>query len=108
MPWKLYRSAVEIDLLYVQDCPNRSLARSRVEHALAQTGMAARVREREVRTSEEAAQLGMRGSPTILIDGTDPFADTATPATLSCRLYRHDAAVSGAPTVEQLISVFSQ
>jgi hypothetical protein len=106
--WKLYRSAVEIDLLYVQDCPNRSLARARVEHALAQTGVAARVREREVRTSEEAAQLGMRGSPTILIDGADPFADDATPATFSCRLYRDEAVVSGAPTVEQLISVLGR
>ena len=99
---------MEIDLLYVQDCPNRILARTRVEHALAQTGMAARVRERAVRTSEEAVQLGMRGSPTILIDGADPFADAATPATFSCRLYRDEAMVSGAPTVEQLISVLSR
>ena len=108
MCWKLYRSAVEIDLLYVQDCPNRSLARTRVEHALAQTGMAARVREREVRTSEEAAELGMRGSPTILIDGVDPFADDATPAAFSCRLYRDGPVVGGIPTLEQLVSVLGQ
>lgn len=99
---------MEIDLLYVQDCPNRSLARSRVEHALAQIGVAARVREREIRTSEEAAELGMRGSPTILIDGADPFADDATPAAFSCRLYRDEAVVGGAPTVEQLVSVLGR
>lgn len=105
MRWKLYRNAVEIDLLYVPDCPNRRIARTHVESALAQTGVAALVREREVRTSEEAARLGMRGSPTILIDGADPFGDPAGSAALSCRLYRHrsDAGFSGAPTVEELI-----
>jgi hypothetical protein len=59
------------------------------------------VREHEVHSSEEAEHLGMRGSPTILIDGRDPFAGTAAPAALSCRLYR--SGQSGVPTVSQLV-----
>lgn len=96
---------MDIDLLYVADCPNRAIARARVEIALGRTQLAAVVREREVRSSEEAARLGMRGSPTVLIDGRDPFAGAADPAALSCRLYRSDLGFRGAPTVEQLVEV---
>jgi hypothetical protein len=94
---------MDIDLLYVADCPNRTIARARVQIALDRTQLAAVVRELEVQSGEEAARLGMRGSPTILIDGNDPFADGADPATLSCRLYRGDPSFGGAPTVEQLV-----
>ena len=43
-------------------------------HALAQTGTAAVVREREVASPEDAARLSMHGSPTVRIDGRDPLA----------------------------------
>lgn len=98
---------MEIDLLYSPECPNRSLARAHVDDALALTGLAALVREQEIRTSEEAARLGMRGSPTILIDGRDPFGAAAGSTALSCRLYHSEAGVTGAPTVEQLIEVLA-
>jgi hypothetical protein len=94
---------MEIDLLYVPDCPNRAAARELIELALARTQLAAVVREQEIHSGEEAERLGMRGSPTILIDGRDPFAGGAGPAAMSCRLYRRDAGVSGVPPVSQLI-----
>ncbi len=94
---------VEIDLLYVSDCPHRSLVRARLDDALTSIGLVALVREQEIRTSEEAARLGMRGSPTILVDGWDPFRATAGSTALACRLYQGDAGYTGAPTVEQLI-----
>ncbi len=50
-----------------------------------------------------AARSGMSGSPTLLIDGIEPFAEPARPAGLSCRLYRDDdGQPAGAPTVRQL------
>jgi hypothetical protein len=94
---------MDIDLLYVPDCPHRSLARDHVDLALARTRRRAVVREREIHSSEEADRLGMRGSPTILIDGQDPFADSDEPAGLSCRRYRSEAGVGGAPSVRQLV-----
>jgi hypothetical protein len=93
---------MEIDLLYVE-CPNRRVARDHLNGALAQTRLAAVIREREIRSGEEATRLGMRGSPTILIDGRDPFVETADATALSCRLYPLDLGLSGAPTVEQLV-----
>jgi hypothetical protein len=45
----------------------------------------------------------MRGSPTMLVDGTDPFAEPGQPASVSCRLYRNsDGHIAGAPSVSQL------
>ncbi|MEY9936759.1 organomercurial lyase [Streptacidiphilus sp. MAP5-3] len=45
----------------------------------------------------------MHGSPTLLVDGRDPFAAPGTAATVSCRLYRSaDGRVDGAPSVEAL------
>lgn len=106
--WKAYRTAVRIELLYVPDCPNRSLAREHIERALSATRLGAVVREHEVRTSEEAARLGMHGSPTILIDGRDPFGAAPNLAGLSCRLYMGPAGVRGAPTVEQLVRALTR
>ncbi|MFF0446266.1 alkylmercury lyase family protein [Streptomyces sp. NPDC004609] len=57
----------------------------------------------EVTDPAEAARLGMTGSPTVLIDGTDPFTTPGTPASVSCRLYRGpDGTVDGAPSVPEL------
>lgn len=82
---------VEVALLYVPDCPNRAAARELIELALARTHQSAVIREQEIHSSEEAERRGLLGSPTILIDGRDPFAAGAGPAAMSCRLYLSDA-----------------
>lgn len=102
MRWNLYGSHVDIEILYVTACPHLDRARSRVREALAAVGVPASVRETEVATTDCAVRLGMCGSPTILIDGRDPFP-TAEAGSLSCRLYRTDHALDGAPSVRQLI-----
>ncbi|HEV3363597.1 MAG TPA: thioredoxin family protein [Acidimicrobiia bacterium] len=85
---------MEIDLLYVPDCPSRILARDALEQAMARTGRTAVVRERVVGSVEEAERLGMWGSPTILINGRDAFPGGHGRAAWSCRL--------DVPTVSQL------
>jgi hypothetical protein len=99
---------MEIDLLYIADCPNRRVARDHLDLALTRTQVAARVHEREVTSEEEATRLGMRGSPTILIDGRDPFADPAAPTGPACRLYQSGQLASGAPTLEQLVEALGR
>lgn len=93
---------MDIELLYVPDCPNRETARRHLDTALAEQGLAADVREREVASPEEADRFGMHGSPTIRVDGRDPFAGPDARPSLSCRLYHGDHGASGAPTVAQL------
>lgn len=99
---------MDIRLLHVRDCPNHAVVRSRLEMALERTRVVAVVHDHEVLSSQEAARLGMRGSPTVLIDGRDPFADGADPAALACRLYRSGAGLSGAPSVEQLVHALTR
>ena len=50
----------------------------------------------------EAERLGFRGSPTILLDGRDPFAATGDPVGLSCRVYRNEEGLEGAPSLARL------
>jgi uncharacterized Zn-binding protein involved in type VI secretion len=98
---------MDIELLYVPDCPNRQTARRHLDAALAQTGTAAVVRERAVASPEDAARLSMHGSPTVRIDGRDPFASEGDRPSLSCRLYRSERGVVGSPTVAQLVAALA-
>lgn len=92
----------EIEILYVPDCPNLDRARSRLHRVLQAVDIASPVRETEVSTSDAAERLGMHGSPTILINGRDPFAGVDDAASVSCRLYDDGGRRDGAPSIEQL------
>lgn len=92
---------MRITVLTVPDCPHAPLARERIDQALG--GRSADVEMVEVADAAQAARLGMTGSPTIFIDGTDPFAVPGATASVSCRLYRGpDGRTEGAPSVAGL------
>ena len=96
---------MDVKLLYFDGCPNWQVADDRLREALAQAGRdVVRVQRQRVTTPEEAEAAVFRGSPTVLIDGRDPFADPDAPVGLSCRVYRTEAGVAGAPTVQQLLA----
>lgn len=98
---------MRIDILYVPDCPNLVAARTRVHEAIRDVGVRARVEEVEILNQDDARRFGMHGSPTILIDGRDPFRSADEPS-LACRLYRTGGAVEGSPTVAELVEVLSR
>lgn len=96
---------MKLQILHVPDCPNTSLLITRLEQSGRPT---AGVELSVVRDEAEAAALGMTGSPTLLVDGVDPFAAPGQSPSMSCRLYLdEDGAVSGAPSVAQLRTVLS-
>ena len=99
---------MELTLLTVQACPNAAVFEERLAAAL--TGYPdAVVRRRQIADEFEAAQAGMHGSPTLLIDGTDPFAAPRQPPSLSCRLYRDNTGrAERAPSVQTLRQVLQQ
>ena len=99
---------MELTLLMVPGCPNAAIFEERLAAALPDYPDAV-VRRREVADEREAAEAGMHGSPTLLIDGVNPFAAPGQVPSLSCRLYRDAAChTKGAPPVDVLRRVLQQ
>lgn len=99
---------MRLQILHMPDCPNTAVLLARLD------GLAAQCRDftvenQEVRDEHDAVRWGMTGSPTLLVDGVDPFAAGGRSPSLSCRLYVDEAgAVSGAPSVAQLSAVLAR
>lgn len=94
---------MQITLRYFDGCPNWRTAQERLRAALADAGAAdAAIALERVETHGEAVRLGFRGSPTVLIDGRDPFADERADVGLACRVYATPEGFQGAPTLDQL------
>ena len=95
---------MEITVQYFDGCPHWELADERVRSALAQLGLGTTDVVRElVNTPEKAAAAGFHGSPTILVNGRDPFAGQSPPVALSCRLFTTPDGLAGSPTIEQFV-----
>jgi hypothetical protein len=100
--------SLELTLLTVPDCPNAAVFEERLAAALAGRSKVV-VRRREIADEREAAEAGMHGSPTLLINGVDPFAAPGQAPGLACRLYRDAAGqVAGAPPVDALRKALEQ
>jgi hypothetical protein len=97
---------VEVTLLYFDGCPNWTV----VDRHLAQLGAefpGVVVTRRVVDTPEEAQRVGFRGSPSVLFDVVDLFADRETPVGFSCRVYQTPAGPAGSPALDQLRSAIT-
>ena len=97
---------MRLELLYFDECPNWKTAAERLDDVATRRGLV--VERRVVATVEEAEAAQFRGSPTILIDGVDPFASADEPFGLACRVYQTPDGLAGAPTAEQLEDVFDE
>lgn len=99
---------MELTLLTVPACPNAAVFEERLAAALADHPDTV-VRHREVTDEREAVEAGMHGSPTLLVDGEDPFAAPGQPPSLSCRLYQDATGhADAAPPVDALRQVLEQ
>lgn len=96
---------MRVVLQYFDGCPNWRVADERLRNALRQVGEQGDIIHQVVDTPEHAARVAFTGSPTILIDGIDPFAAQAGAVGLTCRMYRTETRLEGAPSVEQLVAV---
>lgn len=99
---RLSVSRMEVVLQYFDDCPNWRVLDDHL-CTLAPEFTHATVIRQLVETPEEAQRVGFRGSPTILLNGVDPFAAESDPVGgLSCRVYRTPDGRAGSPTLDQL------
>ena len=96
---------ISLQILHVPECPGAEALNDRLAPLVASfSGI--RMTRQVVVTEEDAARLGMTGSPTILADGADPFARPGLEPSLSCRLYRDENGRLGpAPSAGQLRQV---
>jgi hypothetical protein len=92
---------MEITLQYFDGCPNWKTTAAYLS-TLVDEGLAATVDYELIDTHELAITRNFHGSPTVLIDGSDPFADDLAPVGLACRIYRTDHGPAGSPSMSQL------
>ena len=93
---------MHLTVLAVPGCPNVKLLEQHLMQAL-EGRHDVIVSRHEITDQDQAARRGMNGSPTLLVDGIDPFAGPAQHASVSCRLFRDGRRRSeGAPSVRQL------
>lgn len=92
---------MEIVLQYFDGCPSWKIAQERLD-AIAAERPGITVTRRLVEMVDQAERVGFHGSPSILIDGVDPFAAPDAGVGLACRIYQTPDGRAGAPTLEQL------
>jgi hypothetical protein len=92
---------MKIEVLYVPNCPNHSVALERLREVLAGESVEAHLNEVLVSSAAMAYSLKFPGSPTIRINGRDVEPQEGETASfgLMCRLY---ADGSGAPGHQSL------
>jgi hypothetical protein len=93
---------MSLEVLHVPDCPNLPVMLRRLGEV---TDLP--VSTREIRSEADATVYGMSGSPTLLINGVDPFSRGGGTG-LSCRIYRDERGQPiAAPSVAQLRDVLA-
>jgi hypothetical protein len=87
---------------------NESVALSVLRLALDRVGLAAQTVCTTVTAIQEQAQeRGFVGSPTILINGVDPFGVAGQSPAYACRVYAPPAALSGVPPLDDVVSALT-
>lgn len=94
---------MEITLQYFPGCPNWETVAADIREMIEQQNLDASLHLQLIDTPRAAEESGFRGSPTVLINGTDPFSDPNAPVGLSCRVYLTPNGLAGSPTPDQLL-----
>lgn len=94
---------MKITIQYFDGCPHWKLVDERVRRVLRDLSRSdVNLEYQLIDTPEAGNHARFRGSPTILIDGYDPFATEGQPFGLTCRVYETEDGAQGAPTEAEL------
>lgn len=97
---------MNVALLYFEGCPNWKVADERLRVVASERGDI-HLSHRCVESPAEAERIGFHGSPSILVDGVDVFAEPDAPVGFTCRRYVTPEGYEGAPTLDQLRTVLA-
>jgi hypothetical protein len=94
---------MKIELLWFDECPSYQEARALLEQVLREERIDAAIEMVQVRDHADAVARKFLGSPTIRLNGVDPFAEPGqNNFAMQCRVYRTPAGLQGTPTKEML------
>lgn len=100
---------MRITIQYFVGCPHWMIANDRVHKVLtALSRHDVHVEHEVIQSPEEATRVGFHGSPTILVDGRDPYATGNEPVGMMCRVYNTEEGREGAPSESQLRTVLAR
>jgi hypothetical protein len=94
-----------LTLRFFESCPNWRTVDRQLRELAAELDLD--LHHQRIDSDRQAARLGFVGSPTVLIDGQDPFPSSG-PAGLSCRLYRTEGGLRGSPPIEEIREALRQ
>lgn len=93
---------MNVTVQYFDSCPNWKIADGRVRSVIADHGLDVHLEYQLVESPDAAEKYSFHGSPTLLIDGVDPFATEDTKVGYACRLYFTETGPAEAPSVGQI------
>jgi hypothetical protein len=94
---------MQVELLWFAGCPSYLRAQELLAQVLREEGVDAPIEMIQVHDDAEAIALKFLGSPTIRLNGRDPFAEPGQDHfAMQCRVYRTPAGLKGVPTLEML------
>lgn len=98
-----------IEVVHIAECPNWEETTEDLRGVLSELGRDdLAVVVRRVTTGSEALASGFAGSPTILINGHDPFPHGEPTGELACRVYLTEAGLRGRPSRAQLRAILTE
>lgn len=100
---------MKITIQYFEGCPHWKIADERIHdvlHRLSRDDV--KLEHQLIDSPQTAERVAFHGSPTILIDGRDPFATGVEPVGMTCRVYPTEEGPQGAPTVAELQRLLSR
>jgi hypothetical protein len=98
---------MKLVLQYFAGCPNWQELEELVLAIMAERNDL-ELRTQAIATAEEAVEHEFRRSPTLLVDGNDPFASQDAEIGSYCRLYATPSGLAGSPSIEQLRQALAQ
>lgn len=94
---------MKVELYWFDGCPSYERARALLEQVLREEKTPAQIEMIQVHNETEAQTWRFLGSPTIHLDGVDPFASEGQEHyAMQCRVYRTPEGLKGWPTKEML------
>ena len=98
---------MKVQLLYFSGCPHWTVLEKRLREALELLDDPSTIEYLQVESQGEAERLRFVGSPSLLLNGTDPFPSSTSAIGLSCRVYSTPDGPSGSPALEQLVGALT-